>query len=307
MRIVVVGAGVIGSIYGNWLARSGHDVAVLARGQRLADLQGHKLLLEDAGSGERTEISLPVLNKLSRDDRYDLALVPVRSEQLASTLPILLDIGGRPDVLFFGNTIGHQTELVAALGEQAVFGFPAAGGVRDGLIVKYVLIRQQKTTLGEAGGTSTVRIRRLQTMFSDAGFPTNVSGNISGWMLGHTAFVIPIAFALYRFDTNPTALAADATTLRLMVRATRDAFVALDDVELPANLRWLYLRMPTAFAVRYWRRVLASPRGELWFGAHSRAAPDEMHALAHELMAAVGRTGRATPNLESLLGLGDRR
>ena len=159
--------------------------------------------MDDADSGQRTEISLPVLNELSRDDRYDLALVPVRSEQLASTLPILLDMGDRPDVLFFGNTMGHQSELVTALGDQALFGFPAAGGVREGAIVRYVLIHQQKTMLGEAGGTSTTRIRRLRTTFGDADFPTNVSDNIGGWMLGHSAFVVPIAFALYRFDTNP--------------------------------------------------------------------------------------------------------
>ena len=92
MKIVVVGAGVIGSIYGGRLARSGHDVTLIARGQRLADLQAHGLLLEDADSGQRTEISLPVLGELSPDDRYDLVLVPVRSEQFASTLPILIGV-----------------------------------------------------------------------------------------------------------------------------------------------------------------------------------------------------------------------
>ncbi len=106
-------------------------------------------------------------------------------------------------------------------------------------------------------------------MFASAGFAAKISANIDGWMFGHTAFVVPIGFALYRLGGNPTALSADPTTLRLMVRATREAFEALDDPEIPANLRWLYVRMPTAFAVRYWRRVLASPRGELWFGAHS--------------------------------------
>jgi 2-dehydropantoate 2-reductase len=156
--------------------------------------------------------------------------------------------------------------------------------------------------LGESGGISTPRIGRLQTMFADVGFPTNISTDIGGWMLGHSAFVVPIGFALYRFGSDPTALAADASTLRLMVRATREAFEALEDVEIPANLRWLYLRMPMAYAVRYWRRVFASPRGDLWFGAHSRAAPDEMHALAYELLAAVLRTGRQTPNLDALLG-----
>jgi 2-dehydropantoate 2-reductase len=260
------------------------------------------LVLEDADSGQRTEISLPVLDELSPDDRYDLVLVPVRSEQFASTLPIINGMGDGSDVLMFGNTTGNQTELVTALGERALFGFPAAGGVQDGPIVRYVYIHQQRTMLGEADGTSTTRIRRLQTMFGDAGFRTKVSANIGGWMIGHSAFVVPIGFALYRFDTNAAALAADARTLRLMVLATRDAFEALDDVEIPANLRSLHLRMPTAFAVRYWRRVFASPRGELWFGAHSRAAPDEMHALASELRAAVQQTGRPTPHFDALVG-----
>ena len=138
-------------------------------------------------------------------------------------------------------------------------------------------------------------------MFAGAGFATKISANIDGWMFAHTAFVVPIGFALYRLDGNPTALAADPSTLRLMVRATREAFETLDDLEIPANLRMLYLRMPTAFAVRYWRRILASPRGELWFGAHARAAPDEMHALARELRTAVRRAGRPTPYLDTLV------
>ena len=275
---------------------------LLARGRRLADLRAHGLVLEDASSGQRTQISLPVLDELSGGDRYDLALVPVRAEQLVSTLPILLKLDGSTNVLFFGNTTGRQTELTAAVGERALFGFPAAGGVRDGVLIRYVIIQKQKTMLGESDGTSTPRIGRLQTMFTDAGFPTNISTDIKGWMLGHSAFIVPIGFALYRFGSDPTALAADASTLRLMVRATREAFEALDDVEIPANLRWLYLRMPTGFAVHYWRRVFASPRGELWFGAHSRAAPDEMYTLASELRAAVLQAGRKTPNLDALVG-----
>jgi len=36
-------------------------------------------------------------------------------------------------------------------------------------------------------------------------------------------------------------------------------------------------------AVWYWRRLFASPRGELYFGAHTRHAPVEMSALASDL------------------------
>jgi 2-dehydropantoate 2-reductase len=75
------------------------------------------------------------------------------------------------DVLFFGNLANRQAELITALGERAVFGFPAAGGTRDGPVIRYVLISQQKTMLGEPDGTTTPRVRRLRDVLTGAGFP----------------------------------------------------------------------------------------------------------------------------------------
>jgi ketopantoate reductase len=127
-------------------------------------------------------------------------------------------------------------------------------------IVATDLIRQQRTILDESDGRSSSRIRNLCDLFAEAGFPTSISRNVAGWLNAHTAFVVPIAYALYRFDTDAARLAADRSTLRQMVRATRQAFRALQaagEADIPANLKMLYLRMPEGFAVGYWRRTLA--------------------------------------------------
>jgi 2-dehydropantoate 2-reductase len=303
LRILVLGAGVIGSVYAGRLLRAGHEVVLLARGARLADLRAHGLILEDAESGDRVALPVPSVSEPAPENRFDLVLVPVRAEQLESTLPVLISMTDGSDVLFFGNTANRQAELTAALGERALFGFPAAGGIRDGPLIRYVLISQQKTTLGERDGTMTPRIRRLQGVLSGAGFPTTISANIEGWLQGHAAFVVPMAFALYRVGVDAPRLAADRATMRLMVLATRQAFTALraaGNTEIPTNLRILY-RLPTVLVIAYWRRVLASPRGELWFGAHSRAAPEEMRVLARQLQEAVRCTGRPAPDLDRLL------
>lgn len=304
MRILVLGAGVIGSVYAGHLLRAGHDVTLVARGTRLTDLRGHGLVLEDAESGERRELPVEALDAPAPDGRYDLIVVAVRYEQLIETLPILAEMPNAPDVLFLGNTAGRGRRLIEGLGDRALFGFPAAGGVRDGAAVRYVLIRQQKTMLGEPSGTTSSRVRRLQAMFSDARFPTRVTADIDGWLLGHIAFVVPIAFALYGADGDAARLARELVSLRLMVRATSQAFRALRSAhvaQIPTNLTVLYLWMPERFAVRYWRRVLASPRGELWFAAHARGARREMTLLRDELLAAVHRTGRPAPDLDTLL------
>jgi len=246
VRILVIGAGVIGSVYAGKLIVAGHEVVLLARGRRLADLQASGLILEEAQSGQRTALPVTAVVTLDPTDRYDLVLVPVRAEQLTSTLPLLSSMRDGSDVLFFGNTAGGQAQLVEALGSRVLFGFPAAGGTRDGSVVRYVLIDQQQTMLGEPNGAVTSRVRHLKAMLEDAGFRTTITTDMDGWLLGHAAFVVPIAFALYRVDTDASRLAADRDTLRLMVRATRQAFQALrasGNAEIPANLRLLYLQL----------------------------------------------------------------
>ncbi|WP_411285838.1 ketopantoate reductase family protein [Lapillicoccus sp.] len=303
MRILVLGAGVVGSVYAGRLLHAGHDVVLLARGPRLANLQTQGLILEDAESGKRTCLPVVSVSEIAPQDHFDLTLVTVRAEQLGSTLTVLTGMKDHGHVLFFGNTGNHREELTAALGDRALFGSPAVAGTRDGPVIRYVRIRQQKTVLGEPDGTTTSRVRHLQGVLAAAGFPTRISADIEGWLVGHAAFVVPIAFALYRVDVDAARLAADPATMRLMVGATREAFTSLragGNGEIPQNLLLLY-RLPMVFVIAYWRRVLLSPRGELWFGGHSRAAPQEMRTLAQGLLEELRRTGRPTPELERLL------
>lgn len=301
MRILVFGAGVIGSVYAGHLLRAGHQVALLARGRRLSDLTTSGLVLNDAESGQTEVLPVTAVGTPEPGISYDMVLVSVRADQLPATLPALGGLPGDPDVLFFGSSGGRSEQLREALGQRALFGFPAAGGIRDGPAIRYVLIRQQQTMLGEPTGMVSERALKLRTVLEQAGFPTTISTDIDGWLLGHAAFVVPIAFALYGVGTDPARLAADRRALRRMVRATRQAFRALSGTaEIPSNLRALY-RLPTMAAAGYWRRVMADPRGELWFAAHSRAAPEEMHSMAAHLQAAVRRAGRLTPDLDALL------
>lgn len=132
MRILIVGAGVIGSVYGARLIETGHEVVVLARAGRLIELQEHGLILEDAERGVRQVFPVSVVDRVTLDDRYDLVLAPVRRDQLHGVVPVLTKLSDGADVLVFGNATGLCSELHASLGERVLFGFPAAGGTREG-------------------------------------------------------------------------------------------------------------------------------------------------------------------------------
>ena len=51
-RILVIGAGVIGSVYAARLQAAGYSVTLLARGKHAADLRATGLILEDASTGQ---------------------------------------------------------------------------------------------------------------------------------------------------------------------------------------------------------------------------------------------------------------
>ena len=297
----MVGAGVIGSVYAARLLEAGHTVTVCARGRRLGELRDGGLILQDAETSRRTAHEV---RAVATPDGVgcDLVLVAVRRDQMVGAVPLLANMDA--DVMFFGNAAGLTKTLTGAIGKRTLFGFPAAGGVRDQAVVRFVLIRAQKTMLADSDRQRSTRVRNLAQMFESAGFPATISTDPEGWLTAHAAFVAPIQLALCRVNVQPQRLAADQALLTTMVRATRQAFRALQaagNTEIPRNLRALYLRMPERFAVWYWRKTLAGPRGELWFAAHTRAAPEEMASLARALHAAVDATGRRAPDLEALL------
>ena len=68
-RILIFGAGVVGSIYALRFAQSGLDVTLLARGKRLESLKKDGLRYND--DGVINHISIKTIEKLEDNDIYD--------------------------------------------------------------------------------------------------------------------------------------------------------------------------------------------------------------------------------------------
>ena len=88
-HILMIGAGVIGSVYAAWLQQADQQVTILARGQRLVDLHEHGLCIEDTGTGQVLTTPIMTVDHLAPDDAYDLLIVAVRLEQVTAVLPLI--------------------------------------------------------------------------------------------------------------------------------------------------------------------------------------------------------------------------
>ena len=198
MKILVVGAGVIGSFNAARLKESGQDVRLLARGRRLEELREHGVVLEDSQTGRRTATQVPVVDQLGPGDEYDLVLVAVRCDQVSSVLPVLAENRRTPSVLFLGNHPGSIEEMAQALGrERVLMGLGNAGGYREGHVVRYVWSRRLTMPFGELDDTPKPRTEAIAQMFRSAGLPVRVVKNVDAYLWTHAAGLPAFAGALF--------------------------------------------------------------------------------------------------------------
>jgi 2-dehydropantoate 2-reductase len=249
----------------------------------------------DVLGGERTDAEPDVVPDAAGD--YDVVLIAVRRDQLASACAGLAVLAGRPAVVFFGNNPAGRAAIPGDLPGDAYLGFPGVGGVMADGTADYVRIRQQPTALPQSADP---RLAALESALSSRGFAIQRVADMDGWLAYHAAFVACVAAALYRCGTDPVRLAADRPVLALMCRAITGAFSGLrgqGTAGLPRNLAVLHSPLLKPVAVRYWARTMRSPMGELCFAGHSRHAEAEMRALGDDMAARI----TSSPALTELL------
>ena len=307
MRVLVIGAGVIGSVYAAFLKEGGHEVAVLARGRRLAELREHGIRLEAAPSGRRIDAKVEVVETLdpARDD--DLVLVALPVHQVPSVLPLLASARDGAPVVFVGNHVGQPARQTAALGaDRVLMGFPDFGGCFAEGRIRFATRTGRDhalgLTLGELDGAKSARVARIAEAFAEASIEVEVEPRIEAWLTGHVAFVLPILFGLARHANDSEALAADRVTLREMARAIREGLVvvrALGHPVTPLQLR-LILWLPARVTAAVLGKMVASEFAKVAFAGHAGAASSEFEQLWTDFRALVERSGVAAPTLERL-------
>ena len=235
MKLLVIGAGVCGSLLSARLHQAGHDVSLLARGERLAVLRRHGVQLAEGDSPDVRQVPVPVVEHPAGG--YDLIAVVVHTHQVDALLPSLADVGG--DVLFLLNWAAGAEPLGAVIGpERVLFGYPPAGGIMDGDVVRYraptFLTRRVPMPIGEPGGLTTPRLERIVRTFRTAGINAKAEPRMDAWLKTHAAFVVPLGQAVLAAG-GPGALADDPGAVRVMIRVMRQNLAALPTPTVPSG------------------------------------------------------------------------
>ena len=223
MHILVVGAGVIGTVYGAHLGAANHRISVLAHGERTAAIAVRGLHARDITSGIETQTPAAVVTSAAELD-VDVVLVALRRDHLHGAAAALAGVTPDALVLFMGNNPAGRSGLPSASGAQVALGFPGVGGTMRDDVVTYFTIAQQPTAI-EA--SDSPRLAAVADALTSRGLPVQRVSDMDGWLAYHAVFVAAISAGLYRCGTDPRRLADDRATLKLTCAAITEGFRAL--------------------------------------------------------------------------------
>lgn len=311
MRILVIGAGAIGSVYAARLQEANNDVTLLARDRRAKEIKRAGVILEEAASGLYERTPMRVIEVLPDDETFDLTLVTVPRTDLASVLKSLANHQGTPAIVVMTPVACGEAEVVEALGSHRAF--LSLTGVRarqDGRVTRYVIspASVQATAIGEPGGRRSREIETIAILLEHAGFPVDIRPDIDGVLKSYAAWVVPVAAALRLAGSDHKRFARTTDAVVMMVRARRECHKvihALDVEVVPWTASWSDLiNEPTMVGLS--RLALAtgifSSHYE-WYASHHLG---DVRALARDLVTMARQTAVSIPYLAMLLpGLDD--
>jgi 2-dehydropantoate 2-reductase len=168
MRVLVVGAGAVGSWVGGWLAAGGAQVVCAEPGTRREEIERRGLVLVSGNS----VVTVPAAVVGSAAEAlagppFDLVLVTVKSPHTSAVARELARAGGASRVASFQNGVGNDEALVGALPNADVVTAVLTTGLQlpgDGAVAG-----STKGGVGLASWTPGARVDDVEGVLSAAG------------------------------------------------------------------------------------------------------------------------------------------
>lgn len=256
VRILVAGAGALGSVFGGLLQEAGHHVSLLARPPHLEAIAAHGLRI-DGLWGEHHVHGLQLASvPADLHDHFAAALLTVKSYDTAATARLIAPLLAADGVVIsLQNGLGNAETIAAAVGDRVlagrvIFGAEviAAGHVRVTVYADPVLI-------GAWNGAAQLRAQAQlwAQRIAAAGIPAQYCDDIGSALWGkllYNAALNPLGALL---GVHYGALGEHAETRAIMDRVIEETFaVAIAD---GAALPWA---SAAAYRAVFYERLLPS-------------------------------------------------
>ena len=299
MRVLIIGAGVLGCNMAHNFYKAGKDVTLLARGRWGENIRENGLVIKNKFSLKPSCDRIPVIGELSRDNEFDVIFVCLRYTQLQSIMDTLKN-NLTKNIVFIGNNVDAEGFAKALSDKNVMFGFASSAGHRES--DRVVSIDLKKITIGDLK-TKASNKSLIDEIFSNTKYKTVYEPNIGDYLISHAAFVIPAAFVCYYTDGNLKRIKNDKVYIYKIIDANAECYLAVETLGhelLPKGEEEYRSPKYRKMCYRFYKLMCSTVLGKLCFSDHAMSAVDEMNVLALELEEMIHKSGVKADNFFEL-------
>jgi 2-dehydropantoate 2-reductase len=234
MKILVLGAGAIGSVFGGFLAKGGNSVCLVGRRSHLDEIKQQGLLIEGIWGTHRvhTLIGYERLSDLetSASLTFDVILLSVKSYDTESILKELLIHYPDPcPVVSLQNGLGNIEKIEKLVGKKKTIGgrvifgveFVEPGRVR-------VTVSADKTVIGGLpGGIRKGFVKNLAGKFTAANIPTGVTDDIQRYIWGKVIYNCALNGLATLMNVHYGALLSSESSKYILTKIIEEMFAII--------------------------------------------------------------------------------
>jgi 2-dehydropantoate 2-reductase len=224
MKVLIVGAGIIGSIYGWAFAEAGNDVTHLVRpGKAIQFKDGIKIDIYDTRKGHKKDFishyPICVTESIQPSDNYELVIVPTKHYRLIETLKSIVPQARDADFFLLTQNWDGTQEIDTILSpSRYVYGDAKAGGAfEDGVLISTI----DSVDIGQVDGRQDKCLKKVVDLCKSADLPAPVRENILHYLWVQYAITGGLWPALVRAGSFEKVL-KDTETGKQGLRAVKE-------------------------------------------------------------------------------------
>lgn len=271
MRVLIVGAGAIGSLVGHRLARAGHEVTLVGRRPFVAVVRARGLGVEDGGQVTWATNVGAVTSALDvADESFDLVVLTVKAYDATEAAAQVEPLARRGvPILVLQNGVGGEEAAAAILGGAAILSAVITLSV-EVLEPGLVCLATVRGGIGLAPTVPGQSVAELNQVFREAGFRTSVYRDYRAMKWAKLLLNIVANASPAILDMFPDEVFADDRLFDLEQAALREAVAVMRALNLrPVSLpgypvplfAWAICSLPACILHPILRRVIVSGRG----------------------------------------------
>lgn len=302
MRVLIIGAGAVGSLIGARLALAGHDVTLVGRAALRDAVSADGLTLVTPDGARQTtypQVATSAADALAGLARFDLACLTVKAYDTSAVIDELRPVAGAlPPLISFQNGIGNEEALAAAFGADRVIAgaldtpvsVPAAGQVQ---------VHRPRYRMGLAAVEAGEAL--AAAALGQAGFDVRTYADHRSLKWSKLILNLPANASCAILDWTPAQVMAHPPAARLEARAWQEALEVMAALGVrPVNLAGYPLalfapvarRLPPGVLGRVMRELVSGGRGSKMPSLHMALAAGKRSEVAW-LNGAVAQLGAA--------------